>query len=84
MEETEYEGYEEPTESERELVAFVIDHTNRWRDYRDVNFMDSWEEYERIFRGQWNVDDKTKDSERSRIVSPATQQAIETRHAEVM
>ena len=84
MEETEYEGYEEPTESERELVAFVIDHTNRWRDYRDVNYLDSWEEYERIFRGQWNVDDKTKDSERSRIVSPATQQAIETRHAEVM
>jgi hypothetical protein len=84
MEETEYEGYEEPTESERELVAFVIDHTNRWRDYRDVNFLPNWEEYERIFRGQWNVDDKTKESERSRIVSPATQQAIETRHAEVM
>ena len=84
MEETEYEGYQEPTESERELVAFVIDHTNRWRDYRDVNFLANWEEYERIFRGQWNVDDKTKESERSRIVSPATQQAIETRHAEVM
>ena len=84
MEETEYEGYEEPTESERELVAFVIDHTNRWRDYRDVNYLGNWEEYERIFRGQWNAEDKTKDSERSRIVSPATQQAIETRHAEVM
>lgn len=84
MEETEYEGYEEPTESERELVAFVIDHTNRWRDYRDVNYLGNWEEYERIFRGQWNAEDKSKDSERSRIVSPATQQAIETRHAEVM
>jgi hypothetical protein len=84
MEETEYEGYEEPTESERDLVAFVVEHTNRWRDYRDVNFLPSWEEYERIFRGQWSGEDKTKDSERSRIVSPATQQAIETRHAEVM
>ena len=84
MEETEYEGYEEPSEPERELVSFVVDHTNRWRDYRDVNFLGNWEEYERIFRGQWNAEDKTKDSERSRIVSPATQQAIETRHAEVM
>lgn len=84
MEETEYEGYEEPSESERELVSFVIDHTNRWRDYRDVNFLPDWEEYERIFRGKWSVLDKTKESERSRLVSPATQQAIETRHAEVM
>lgn len=84
MEETEFEGYEEPTETERDLVSFVVDHTNRWRDYRDVNFLGNWEEYERIFRGQWNAEDKTKDSERSRIVSPATQQAIETRHAEVM
>lgn len=84
MEETEYEGYEEPTESERELVSFVVEHTNRWRDYRDVNYMTDWEEYERIFRGRWSAIDKTKESERSRIVSPATQQAIETRHAEVM
>ena len=84
MEETEYEGYEEPSESERELVSFVIDHTNRWRDYRDVNYLPDWEEYERIFRGKWNALDKTKETERSRLVSPATQQAIETRHAEVM
>jgi hypothetical protein len=84
MEETEYEGYEEPSETERDLVSFVIEHTDRWRDYRDVNFLPDWEEYERIFRGQWSVLDKVKESERSRLVSPATQQAIETRHAEVM
>jgi hypothetical protein len=76
--------YEEPTEADKELVAFVVDHTDRWRDYRDANFMDAWEEYERIFRGQWAADDKTRDSERSRIISPATQQAVETRHAEIM
>jgi len=84
MKETEYEGYEEPEETERELVSFVIEHTNRWRDYRDVNYLPDWEEYERIFRGKWSAVDKTKESERSRLVSPATQQAIETRHAEVM
>lgn len=76
--------FEEPTEPENELVSFVIEHTDRWRDYRDVNFLPDWEEYERIFRGKWNALDKTKETERSRIVSPATQQAIETRHAEVM
>jgi hypothetical protein len=76
--------FEEPTESDKELVSFVTDHVTRWRDYRDTNFLDAWLEYERIFRGQWASEDKTRDSERSRIISPATQQAVETRHAEIM
>jgi hypothetical protein len=74
----------EPTENDKELTAFVVDHCDRWRNYRDTNFLNDWEEYERIFRGQWADDDKTRESERSRIVTPATQQAVETRHAEIM
>ena len=76
--------WEETTPEEQSLVAWVVDHTDRWRDYRDTNFMELWEEYERIFRGQWDAQDKTRDSERSRIISPATQQAVETRHAEII
>jgi hypothetical protein len=74
----------EPTENDKELTAFVVDHCDRWRTYRDTNFLDSYLEYERIFRGQWAPEDKVRDSERSRIVTPATQQAVETRHAEIM
>ena len=74
----------EPTEADKELTDFVVDHCQRWRDYRDVNFLPDWLEYERIFRGQWASEDKTRESERSRIVTPATQQAVETRHAEIM
>ena len=76
--------YEEPTESDRELTDWVVSHTDKWRDYRDQNYLTEWQEYERIFRGQWAAEDRTRDSERSRIISPATQQAIETRHAEIM
>ena len=76
--------FEEPTESDKELTAFVVDHCDRWREYRDANFLDAYLEYERIFRGEWAAGDKTRDSERSRIVTPATQQAVETRHAEIM
>ncbi len=76
--------FHEPTELEKKLTAFVVDHTDRWRDYRDQNYLKDWEKYERIFRGQWKEDDKTRNSERSRIISPATQQAVETRHAEMM
>jgi len=74
----------EPTEADKELTAFVVDHCTKWRDYRDTNFLPDWLEYERIFRGQWAAEDKTRESERSRIVTPATQQAVETRHAEIM
>lgn len=76
--------YYEPTESDQELIEFVVSHTDRWRDWRDTNYLQDWLEYERIFRGVWSAEDKTRDSERSRIISPATQQAVETRHAEIV
>jgi len=76
--------WDEPSDSDKELVSFVVSHTDRWRDHRDQNYLDSWLEYERIFRGQWEAQDRTRDSERSRLISPATQQAVETRHAEIM
>jgi hypothetical protein len=76
--------WEMPTESDNELAQFVVSHCDRWRDHRDTNYLEDWKEYERIFRGQWAAEDKTRDSERSRIISPATQQAVETRHAEIV
>jgi hypothetical protein len=76
--------FEEPTQSDKELTAFVVDHTDRWRDWRDTNYLDKYLEYERIFRGEWAAEDKTRESERSRIVTPSTQQAVETRHAEIL
>jgi len=76
--------FQEPSDSDKELVSFVVDHCDRWRDYRDTNYLDDWLEYERIFNGEWDAQDKTRESERSRIVTPATQQAVETRHAEIM
>jgi hypothetical protein len=76
--------FDEPNESDKELIAFVVEHCDRWRDYRNTNFLPQWEEYERIFRGEWAIEDKTRDSERSRLVTPMTQQAVETRHAEII
>lgn len=76
--------FDEMTESQTELLGFVVDHCERWREYRDQNFMEDWQKYERIFRGQFAESDKTRASERSRVISPATQQAVETRHAEIM
>jgi len=74
----------EPTEADKELTDFITSHCDKWRDWRDANYLPAYLEYERIFRGQWASEDKTRESERSRIVTPATQQAVETRHAEIM
>ena len=40
--------FQEPTESDKELVNFVVNHCDRWRDYRDTNYLTDWLEYERI------------------------------------
>ncbi len=77
-------AFDEPTEKDKELISFIVSHTDKWREYRDQNYMDDWLKYERVWRGVWEAEDKQRQSERSRVISPATQQAIETRHAEIM
>jgi hypothetical protein len=76
--------YEQPSQADKDLTAFVVNHCDKWRNYRNANFMTKYLEYERLFRGEWAAEDKTRESERSRIVTPATQQAVETRHAEIL
>jgi hypothetical protein len=71
------------TDADKELVSFVLDHCTEWRDHRDVNFVLYWQEYERLFRGIWDPADKTRDSERSQLVTPAMAQAVESKQAEI-
>ena len=42
---------EEVTQSDKELVSFVVEHCDRWRDWRDTNYEEKWDEYERIYYG---------------------------------
>ena len=42
-----------------------------------------WDEYYRLWRGIWSAEDKTRQSERSRLIAPALQQAIESSVAEL-
>jgi hypothetical protein len=62
----------------------VVDHCDKWRDWRDTNYETKWDEYERIYYGVWSAEDRTRDSERSKIISPATRQAVDNRVAETM
>jgi len=71
------------TEADQDLIEFVSLHCTEWRNNRDVNYLKTWEEYERMFRGIWDLADQSRDSERSRLVTPALQQAIEAKQAEI-
>ena len=71
------------TGNELKLVSFVIDRKNQWKEHRDQNYLDRWHEYERLWRGIFAMEDRTKQSERAKIVSPALQQAVEARQAEI-
>jgi hypothetical protein len=72
------------SESDKELVAFIIDHCDRWKEHRDTNYQAKWDEYERLYYGVWSDEDKTRDSERSRLVSPAIRQAVENKTSEII
>lgn len=65
------------------LGAWVLDKAEEWRQHYDANYDESHQEYYRIWRSRWAEEDKTRESERSKLVAPATQQAVESNVAEI-
>ena len=72
------------SEADRSLVEFINTQCDNWRDFRDTNYEKQWDEYERLYYGIWSDEDKTRESERSKIVSPAIRQAVENKTSEIM
>lgn len=65
------------------LQAWLMARIEPWIDHRNANYKAKWDEYERLWRGIWKADDKTRQSERSKLITPALQQAIEVAVAEI-
>jgi hypothetical protein len=76
------EGNEDFT-LEQSLEEWVNDKCQGWRNHFDSNYSEQFDEYYRLWRGQWAAEDKTRESERSKIISPALQQAVESSVAEL-
>lgn len=70
-------------DSQDSLESFVLWKTQEWEDFVDSNYYSQWDEFYRLWRGLWSSEDKTRESERSRIVTPALQQAVESSVAEI-
>ena len=73
----------DPLLIEESIEDWVITKCNDWRDNYESNYADRFEEYYRLWRGIWDPADSSRASERSRIVSPALQQAVESNVAEL-
>lgn len=68
---------------DQSVEGWVMDKVDSWRDHFESNYSEKFDEYYRLWRGIWDVSDRTRDSERSRLISPALQQAVESSVAEV-
>jgi len=73
----------DPLMIQESLEEWVITKCEDWRDYYESNYEGKFEEYYRLWRGQWDPADSERGSERSRIIAPALQQAVESNVAEL-
>ena len=69
--------------SDEHLENWVMTKCDSWRDHYESNYSEKFEEYYRLWRGIWAAQDADRKSERSRIISPALQQAVESSVAEL-
>ena len=69
--------------TQEHLENWVMAKCDSWRDHYESNYSQRFEEYYRLWRGIWAAEDMERKSERSRIISPALQQAVEPSVAEI-
>lgn len=68
---------------EETLESWVMEKCREWRDHYESNYEVKFDEYYRLWRGIFSSEDRNRDSERSQIISPALQQAVESSVAEI-
>jgi len=65
------------------VETWVIGKADKWREHYQSNYQEKFEEYYDLWRGYFNPENRTRVSERSEIISPALQQAVESSVAEI-
>jgi hypothetical protein len=68
---------------EETLGSWVMSKAEEWTDDYETNYEAKHKEYYRLWRGIWAKEDQSRETERSRLISPALQQAVESNVAEI-
>lgn len=70
------------SDTDSRLLSWCLTRVQEGERYRDQNYEKKWNEYYRLWRGIWDNNDKSRQSERSKLISPALQSAVESIVAE--
>ena len=65
------------------LCSWIMTRVEAWRAHRDRNHKSDWDRFYRAWRGQFDATDASRKSERSKIVTPVTMQAVDATVAEI-
>lgn len=65
------------------LDSWVIGKCDDWHNQWKENYQKPFEQYYRLWRGVFSIEDKEHESERSTLISPALQQAVESSVAKI-
>ena len=75
--------FDDEFEVGHDLVEYLLGLKQEWQDHYIANYDKKHREYYRLWRAIWAEEDKTRESERSQLIAPAVQQAVESSVAEV-
>lgn len=76
-------GAKEKPDPRSELVAWIETKLDRWERVRNQEHLEDWKKFWVKVHGKWTQTDKTRQSERSRIVTPALAQSVEMTVSEI-
>jgi hypothetical protein len=68
---------------DQSIVDFVLSKRDLWKEDYTSNYQKDHDEYYRLWRAKWAAEDVQRLSERSKLIAPALQQAVESSVAEV-
>lgn len=75
--------YDDYVNEQNNAEGWIMSKCEQWRDHYESNYSERFDEYYRLWRGIWAQEDTLRQSERSRLIAPALQQAVESSVAEV-
>lgn len=74
---------EKETFESTSVVEYVLGKRDEWENDYDQNYRSEHEEFYRIWRSKYDPQDSERPNERSKLISPATQQAVESSCSEL-
>jgi hypothetical protein len=80
---SDFDEHMERLTSDGSITDWVMGKVEKWKDHYEANYQAKHDSYNRMWRGVWAEEDKTRESERSRLVAPALRQAVESGVADV-